>query len=833
MNLAQELALSLRLLRRDRRAGELRLLAVAIVIAVASLTSVSFFTSRVERALAREANQLLGGDLAVSSDRPLDAAFADEAARLGLKTARVVRFPSMAIAGDASVLSDLRAVTTGYPLRGSVKVMDEPFGPERAATGSPERGTAWVDDKLLARLSLAVGDTFQLGNARFRIAAVVAQEPDIAIGFATSGPRILFNDADLAATGLVQPASRVRYRLLVGGDGPDVERYRSWAISHLAAGQRIETVRDARPEIRSALERAERFLGLAALTSAILAAVAIALAARRFITRHLDSCAMMRCLGAAQGAILRLYLVHFVVLGVVAAALGCVLGFGAQFALAQMLGGLVAIDLPLPSWRPWAEGLIAGLVLLLGFALPPLAALAKVPTLRVLRRDLGLPGGQGLASYALGVAAVAGLLLWKAGDLRLGLTVLAGVAGMLVASGLAAWGLIALAGKVRSGQGLSLRHGLASLRRRAAGSAVQIVSIGIGLMALLLLTLIRGDLLANWKATLPADAPNRFLVNVQPDQVAALERFLTGEGLPAPRLFPMVRARLTAINDRAVNATDYSDERARRLVEREFNLSWATALARDNRITAGRFWTGPAPDPKQFSMEDGLAVTLGVKNGDTLTFDVAGVPVSARITSLRKVDWDSFNVNFFVLAPPGLLETYPANYVSSFYLAPDRAGLLNALVKRFPNVLVIDVAQVLGQVQRMMDQVTAAVQFVFLFTLAAGIAVLYAALVATQDERLYEATLLRTLGASRRQVTQAFLAEFAALGALAGLLAALGATAAGWGVAYKVLNVPFAVNPWVWVIGTVAGALCVTVAGLAGTRKLLAMPPLESLRKLA
>jgi putative ABC transport system permease protein len=295
----------------------------------------------------------------------------------------------------------------------------------------------------------------------------------------------------------------------------------------------------------------------------------------------------------------------------------------------------------------------------------------------------------------------------------------------------------------------------------------------------------------------------------------------------------MVRARLTAINDRAVNATDYSDERARRLVEREFNLSWATALARDNRITAGRFWTGPAPDPQQFSMEDGLATTLGVRNGDTLTFDVAGVPVSARITSLRKVDWDSFNVNFFVLAPPGLLETYPANYVSSFYLAPDRAGLLNALVKRFPNVLVIDVAQVLGQVQRMMDQVTAAVQFVFLFTLAAGIAVLYAALVATQDERLYEATLLRTLGASRRQVTQAFLAEFAALGALAGLLAALGATAAGWGVAYKVLNVPFAINPWVWVIGTVAGALCVTVAGLAGTRKLLATPPLESLRKLA
>jgi putative ABC transport system permease protein len=833
MKLGQEIALSFRLLRRDRRAGELRLLFVAIVIAVASLTSVSFFTSRVERALAREANQLLGGDLAVSSDRPLDATFETEATLLGLNTTRVARFPSMAIAGEASVLSDLRAVGTDYPLRGSVKLMDEPFGPERVAQGGPARGTAWVDDKLLARLALAVGDSFQVGNVRLKIAAVVAQEPDISIGFVNSGPRVLFNASDLAATDLIQPGSRVRYRLLVAGERPQVERYRAWVESRLERGQRVETVRDARPEIRSALERAERFLGLAALTSAILAAVAIALAARRFIARHLDGCAMMRCLGASAGTILRLYLGHFVVLGVVAAAVGCVVGFAAQFVLAQSLGGLVAVELPLPSFRPWVEGLVTGLVLLLGFSIPPLAALARVPTLRVLRRDLGLPGGAGLASYALGVVAVAGLLLWKAADIRLGLAVLGGVAGMLVVSGLAAWGLVTLAGRVRGGQGLSLRHGLASLRRRAGGSIVQIVAIGIGLMAMLLLTLIRGDLLANWKATLPADAPNRFLVNVQPDQVAPLEKFLKGEGLPAPHFHPMVRARLTAINDTPVMPSEYADERARRLTEREFNLSWGSTLARDNQSVGGRFWTEPKPDPRQFSMEEGLAKTLNVKIGDRLTFDVAGVPVAAAVTHLRKVDWDSFNVNFFVIAPPGLLDTYPASYVSSFHLAPDRTALLNGLVKRFPNVLVIDVAQVLGQVQRMMDQVVAAVQFVFLFTLAAGIAVLYAALVATQDERLYEATLMRTLGASRRQVTRAFLAEFAALGALAGLLAALGATGAGWLVAWKVLNVPFTVNPWVWLAGTVIGAVCVTVAGLAGTRRLLAAPPLETLRRLA
>jgi len=832
MPLWQEAMLALRLLRRDSRAGELRLLAAAIVIAVASLATVDFFTDRVQQALQQQSNQLLGADLTIVSDRPLAAEFEQTAVSRNLAVTRGVRFPSMVVKGDENLLVDIKAVADGYPLRGELRIADGPLGAERVTRTLPAAGTAWVDERLLTRLGLKVGDTLGVGSVGLQVAALVTQEPDSVIGFLNSLPRLIMNEADIAATGLIQTGSRVRYRLYIAGDGAAVAGYRAWARQRVGPGQSIEGIRDARPEIRSALERAERFLGLAALVSVVLAAVAIALAARRFLLRHLDGCAVMRCLGAQQMTIVRLYTMHFLLLALMASAVGCVIGYAAQAALAGWLGSVVTVALPAPGWLPAWHGLAAGVLLLFCFALPPLASLAQVSTMRVLRRDLGVPRGLGVLGYALGLSLICVMVLWKAHDVRLGLYVLGGFLGAAGVSALLVLVLLRLLSRLRSEGGISWRYGVANLRRHTLASIVQVVALGIGMMALLTLTLIRGDLMQSWKATLRPDSPNRFLINIQPDQVRPLTTFFTTRGMAPPVLFPMVRGRLTALNDREVSSADFADERAKRLVDREFNLSSALKPQPGNQLVAGRWWQDGEP-VEQLSVEDGIAATLGLKLGDRVTYDVAGRQFTATITSLRKVDWDSFNVNFFVLTPPALLQGHPRSHITSFYVPAGQAATLNELVREFPNLVMIDVAQVMAQVQKMMDQVSKAVQFVFLFTLAAGLAVLYAAIASTGDEREYEAAVMRTLGASRRQIASTQLAEFALIGALAGLLAAAGASALGYTLALKVLNVQYVGNAWIWLIGSGCGALGIALAGMLGTRRVLAAPPLQSLRRAA
>ena len=827
----REFGLALRLLVRDSRAGELALIAMAVVIAVASVTTVDFFTDRVHRALNRQADQLLGADLVVVADRPLPQAFESEAFRRGLAVTRMMRFPSMMLRNDRNVLSSVKVVSAGYPLRGELRITDRLYGPDRRAESIPAPGTVWVDEKLFTQLELAIGDSVGLGAGAFSVAAILTQEPDSAIGFINAGPRVILNEADISATGLVQDSSRIFYRLQVAGSDERVEAYRKWALTRLQPGQRVEGIRDARPEIRSALDRAEKFLSLAAVVSVIIAAVAIALATRRFLQRHLDGCAIMRCLGASQGQVVRLYITHFVLLGLVASVVGCVLGVAAQAALARWLGGLVAVQLPAPGWMPALHGLITGMALLLGFALPPLISLGRVSTLRVLRREFGVPGGTGIAGYLLGFSIIGAMILLKAHDFRLGSLVFGGFAVAMVLAGLVTWLLLQLLSGLRN-SGVSWRFGVANLRRRPLGSVIQIVALGIGLMALLTLTLIRGDLLAAWQTSLPRDAPNRFVINIQPDQIKPLADFFAAHGMAKPGVFPMVRGRLVRINDRSVSSADYSDDRARRLIDREFNLSWADRMQADNRIVAGEWWPNATSRKTQLSVEDGIAAALGIVLGDELTYDIAGSAITATVTSLRKVDWDSFNVNFFVVSPPGLLDHQPVSYITNFYLPPGNAELLNTLIRQFPNFLLIDVAQVMTQVQKIMDQVARAVQFVFLFTLFAGLVVLYAAIASTQDERLYRAAIMRTLGASRGQLLRATLAEFAVIGALAGLIAAAGANTLGSVLASRILNLAFSFNWSVWVTGIVCGAAGVAAAGYLGTRQMLRSAPLQALRNL-
>ncbi len=833
LNAGAVLRLAARMLGRDWRAGEQRVLAVALIVAVASLTTVAFFADRVGRILTLEANQLLGADLVVVSDAPIAESLRSEARRLGLTVTEAVRFPSMTQAKNRALLAEVKAVSAGYPLRGKLRIREAAAGPDFEPARIPAPGSVWVDDRLLRRLDVGIGDRVALGEREFKVAAMVSEEPESSAGFLNLGPRLMFNMDDLASTALVQVGSRVSYRLFVAGDMQDVAAFRNYAAQTIRPGQRVEDIRDARPEINSALTRAERFLGLSALLTVILAGVAVALAARRYLQRHLDACAIMRCLGASQALILALHVLQFTIIGLIASAIGCAIGFVCQYLLAALLAPFVSVSLPAPGWLPVLQGLIAGFVLLLGFALPPLIALKKVPTLRVLRRDLGAPDSFGLSAYMLGGAAMVGLILWQAQDPKLGLYVLGGMLGTMMASAALTLLVLRMLSSFSRGAGLNWRFGLANLRRRTMGTVIQVIALGLGMMALILLTLVRSDLLESWQRSLPPDAPNRFLVNIQPDQVTEITDFFAGRQLQPPALFPMIRGRLVEVNAKPVSSKDYVDDQARRLIDREFNLSWSEKMQPDNVIVAGRWFAASDAGKPLLSVEQGIAETLGLKLGDDLTYDIGGSRLTAKISSLRTVDWDSFRVNFFVIAPPGLLERHPGSFVTSLHLPASRSVVMDEIVRQFPNLLVIDVAAILGQIQRMMDQVVRAIEFVFLFSLAAGLLVLYAAVSSTHDERVFDAAVMRTLGAASAQMRAVQAAEFLLIGALAGLLAAVGASAVGFVLAKQVLNVPYEIDPWIWLVGLAAGAIGVAIAGLLGTAKVLRTPPMEVFRASA
>ncbi len=837
------LGLALRLLRRDWRAGELRVLMAALILAVGSVGTVGFFADRVKDSLAQKANLLLGADLMISGDRPLAPGYADDARALGLVTTPVIRFNSMVQPGAragvtaAPILTDVKAVGTGYPLRGNMKLVDAAIPDGVPTQRIPAPGEVWPDIRLAQRLDLHIGDSLVVGDASLKVGAILHDEPEIARSMIVMGPKLLLNIDDVPATNLLQPGNRATWRLLVADaqSRGTLDKFRDALASQLKPGQRIDSVRDLRPEVRQALERAEKFLGLAALVAVLLAAVAVALAASRYLRRHLDAAAMFRCFGASVLQTLTLFVVQFLVLGVAASAAGVAVALAGQQVLVTLLGSVIVSDLASPAWTPGITAFSAGLLLLFGFALPPLVALARVPPLRVLRRDLPRPSASGVLAYALGAATIALLIGWQAGEVKVGLIMVGGVLALLMLAALAAWALLSLLKRLPQ-RGVTWRYGLANLRRRALASSLQIGALALGLMALLLLTVVRGDLMRDWRASLPPDAPNQFLINVLPDQVDAARADLA-KGIGADVAFrPMVRGRLVAVNGTLLDTSTYADVQARRLAEREFNLSWTDALPKGNQVVSGEFWkpgtAGTAAEGAGMSLEEGIAESLRIKLGDALTFDIAGTQVSSKVTSLRKVDWDSFRVNFFALFPPGPLDALPVTYIAAFHAPADSSAWLSPLLRKNPNVLAIDIGEIVRQVQSIVDSVSRAIEFVFLFTLAGGLLVLQAAIAATQDERKFDAAILRTLGASQRQLASAQIAEFLLLGALAGLVAATGATAIGWALAKWAFKFPFEASALVWVYGIVGGALAVTLAGWLGTRGTVRTSPLTVIRQL-
>lgn len=825
----QGLALSWRMTRRDWRSGELRLLVLALVVAVAAVTSVGFFVDRLRSGLERDAAQLLGADLVLRGDQPIGSVQRLEAQRRGLSVSESAQFPSMALADGKSQLSALKAVAPGYPLRGRLRVTAAPLGPDAPATDIPPPGAAWVDASLLANLGLQLGDSLTLGDRSFRIDKLITVEPDRGISFVNLSPRVMIRMDDLMTTGLVQEGSRISYRLYVAGDAPAMTAYQAWLTSVLEPGQRVETLEEGRPQVRNTLDRAEQFLALVALLSAMLAAVAVALAARRFTMRHLDSCAVMRCLGMAQGGLLGLFIGEFVIIGVLGAVLGCAFGFAGHYVLVEMLSSLLTTRLPPPSFIPALQGFLTGFILLLGFALPPVVQLRRVPPLRVLRRDVGLPAPFTALGYGAALLAFAALLLWSARDLKIGAMTAGGFLGGFILFAVLTWLVLQLLGVVRRKVNLSAswRFALAAMQRRPAATIVQTVSLALGLMALLLLSVTRTDLIDAWRQATPPDAPNRFVINIQPEQREPFTGMLREARIGKYDLAPMVRGRLIETNGSAIGPQAYDDERAQRMVNREFNLSYMDELPGHNRVTSGRWFTGPG----ELSVEEGLAQTLGVKLGDELTFDIAGSSVKGRITSLRKVQWDSMRVNFFVIFPTAALADMPQTTIAALHVPVDNPDLSNRLVQTFPNLTVIDTGAIVKQVQAILDQVIAAVEFLFIFTLAAGLLVLYAALLSSRDERTRESGLLRALGASRSQLQRAQMVEFGALGILSGLMAAAGAVAIGWALATFAFNFPyrFTAMPWLW--GVFGGVAIAMLGGWLGLRPVLNHPPLATLRE--
>lgn len=833
------LRLGWRTLLRDLRAGELRLLMVAVTLAVAALTSVGFFADRLQGGLQRDALQLLGGDVVVASDNPTPQAFVDKAQALGLQTVGTMGFPTMGRASDAqggaSKLVALKSVAAGYPLRGTLKVADAPGAAEQATRDIPAPGEVWVDAPLLDALGLAMGDQLLLGDAQLRIARIIVIEPDRGAGFMSFAPRVMLNAADVPATGLVQPASRITYRFAVAGQPAAVKAFSEWAAEEVkkpdVRAVRVESLESGRPEMRQTLDRAQKFLSLVALLAALLSAVAVALAARGFAADHLDASAMLRVLGQSQRTIAGAYTTEFALIGVFASALGVAVGYLVHNVFVLLLSGLVESALPAPSLWPVAFGLGMGLTLLLAFGLPPVLQLAQVPPLRVIRRDVGGLKPASLAVLCVGVAGFAALLLAVSSDLKLGLIAVGGFAGAVALFAGLSWVAVKLLRKSVNETTAPRWLVLATrqISARPAYAVVQVSSLAVGLLALVLLVLLRTDLISSWRQATPPDAPNRFVINVMPEQADDFQKNLQTNGVSRYDWYPMIRGRLLAVNGQPVGPDNYTEDRAKRLVDREFNLSTAVQQPPHNQIVAGR-WT--ENEAGAVSVEEGIAETLGLKLGDRLLFDIGGVHNEARITSLRKVDWGSMRANFFVMYPVQQLEGVAITYLAA-YRAPEVQGFDNALVRQFPNITNVDMASTINQVQRVLDQVIRAVEFLFAFTLAAGLVVLFAAVTATREERAREFAIMRAVGARASLLRQVQRAELVGVGLLAGFLASAVAVGVGWGLARYVFDFAWTASPWVPLGGALAGAVLALMAGWWGLREVLRRPVVETLRRAA
>lgn len=824
------LALATRQLLRDLRAGELRVLFGALLVAVAASTAIGYFGARLNGAMLLRASEFLGADLVLSGSAPASAEQIAAGHERQLDHARLVEFSSVIATDEGIQLASVKAADDRYPLRGELRSAAEPYGAEAPGPG-PRPGEAWAEARLFAALDLQVGDSIEVGEKRLHLTRVLTHEPDRAGDFYSLTPRVLMHLDDLEATGVVQPGSRVRYRELWSGPRAALDAYRKALDGRLQPHQRLQDVRDENQQIGGALQRAEQYLNLASLAAILLAGVAVALSANRFAVRRFDASALLRCLGMSRHEALGLYALQLLMLGLLAGLAGMLLGWLGQLALFQLLAGLLPPHIPSGGLLPALAGAATGLLALGGFALPPLASLGRVPPLRVLRSDVQpLPPGAWLV-YGSAILAL-GLIMWRLSlDLKLTLALLGG--GVLAAGLLGAllFGALSLLRRLLRGAALPWRLGLGQLLRHPLAAVGQALAFGLILLAMGLVALLRSELLDTWQAQLPEDAPNHFVLNLLPDDREAFSARLDAMRAVAAPLYPVLPGRLVAINDQPVREVVSKDTQGDRAVRRDLSLTWSDELPEDNQVVAGHWWPQlPAHELPGVSVESELAASLGLELGDRLRFSIAGAEHEVRVASLRRVNWDSFRPNFYMIFQPGALGDLPTTYLTSFHLPAGQERELVALARAFPSITLLQVDALLAQLRSILEQVTLAVEYVLLFVLAAGLAVLAAGLQATLDERIRQGALLRAIGASRNVLVRARRSEFALLGATSGLLAALGcelSSALLYGLVFKLDWQP---HPWLLTL-PLLGALLIGGAGVLGTRRALNASPLQVLRE--
>jgi len=824
------IAFALRSFGRELRSGEVLVLLAAVALAVAALTAVGFLTDRIGKAVARQANEVLAADLRLRSQEAIPDSWREKAEEYNLQTAETNTFPSVVFAGDLSALATIKAVSATYPLRGSVRVSDTLFGEQRVVDSIPQRGEVWADGALLARLDADVGDRLTVGEAEPLVTAVLTYRPDQSIGFASLAPSLLMSIDDIAASGLIGEGSRVGYALLVAGDDAAVTEFNEAIQDELPDSVRASNREESSERAYNAADRAQRFLSLTAVISLLLSAVAVAMSARRFAHRRMDTVALMKSLGATQRFVISVAVTQLLLLGLLGVIAGSAVGYAAEEILSWILADIIASDLPGIGPMPVVLASGSALVLLIGFALPSLIQLRNTPPLRVLRHDAMPPAPSRVLVAGMSLAAVAALLYRAVGDALMLVILLGGIVVIAAALYLVGRGLVATMGHFRSGVGVAWRYGLANVARRGRDSAVQVVAFGLGLTVLLLLTIVRTDLLQGWKQTLDENAPNHFMINIQPHELDSVASIYEAAGIEVPAFMPLVRARMATINDVSVKEREYPTREGDWMANREANLSFAATLSSSNEIVDGEWWPEDYAGPPLVSVEEEAAIETGLVVGDRMTFLIAGREIEATIASTRKVNWDSFQPNFFMVFSPGALDEMPTTYIASLRIEKEQQAVLVKLVRTHPSISVIDLDSILQQVRGIIEKASLAVQAVFIFTLAAGIAVLFAAVQSTIDERRFESAILRALGARKRTVISGVMTEFAALGAAAGILASAGASILAAIVAVQLFELPYVFNPLLWLVGVAAGVLIVCASGFIAARGAVNAPPVDVLR---
>ncbi len=822
--------LALRLLWRDSRSGELTILVLALIIAVTSSTAISLFADRLQRTMTVQAADFLAADLVISSTAPIPDLWLAKADQLKLTQAQTVEFSSVLIENDELLLASVKSVSALYPLRGHLKTTTSDYSAETSVDKGPDPGTAWVDKRVLSALKLKLGDPLTVGEKKLTVSRIITYEPDKRGDFYSFSPRVMINQQDLEASGVIQPGSHVHYFFQFSGDSKSLAAFNRWVKPQLNPSQRLMDIHEDRPELGSALERAERYLGLSSIVVILIAGVAIAMATRRYTERHFNTTAILRCLGCRQREILWLYSCQFIVLGLLASAIGCLLGWFAQEALFHLLRNLLPAQVASPGLLAVFFGFITGMVILLGFALPPILRLKQVSALRVLRRDLEPMPSSAWLIYGLAVGLMS-VLIWRyTDDIKMTATIIGVGLLALLLLGLLVYGLLIMSRRLLPHMSLIWRFGLQGLFRNSRGSVSQILAFSMTLVAMVLSFTVRTDLLDNWHKQLPEHAPNHFALNIFPDQQQTFQKELEQQQIVGSRFYPVVRGRLVEINQTPVQQIVSKDTQGEGATHRELSLTWSKDLPEDNKITAGHWWQSDRAG--LVSVEQKLAKSLKIKVGDKLTFTVGSEQFEATVSSLRDLQWDTMKPNFYMIFSPGTLENYPSTFITSFYLPEARKNFLNDLVKKFPSTTLLEVDLILQQFKTILTQLTAAINYLLYFALLAGFTVLFAAVYSTLDDRIYDGALMRTLGANRAFLRKTHLIEFTLLGLISGLLAVLISEIILYTLYTQVMHMEYMPNIYLWAVLPLIGALFVGLAGYWGVRDVVNKSPLLVLREL-